>query len=200
MKKIKVFFNGERLRDIYPHATKFQVFKWKLRRFVRKVVLVLMGVAVIGVSLFIGSQYSPKVVYHAQAERIVTIDSLKNKVDEMKVEVIEALANCESSGASDDDALIVYDNNSAGTLKGKNIPSIGSMQWKITTVQFFEKMRSGKVLTNKEAVELALNGITARDLADYAIFETKGGIYHWANCEKKLALAPKVEIIKNLAK
>lgn len=33
MKSIKVFWNGKRLKDIYPHATRFQVIKYRIAKF-----------------------------------------------------------------------------------------------------------------------------------------------------------------------
>ena len=37
MKKVKVMWNGKRLKDVYPHASGWQVFKYKVGKFFRKV-------------------------------------------------------------------------------------------------------------------------------------------------------------------
>lgn len=45
MKKIKVFYGDKRLKDIYPHATRFQVMKYNIAQFMRKVFIVMVGTA-----------------------------------------------------------------------------------------------------------------------------------------------------------
>lgn len=54
MKSIKVMWNGKHLRDIYPHATSFQVFKWKVGKFFRKAILtaIVLGIIYLGFYLF----------------------------------------------------------------------------------------------------------------------------------------------------
>jgi len=47
MKSINVMWNGKKLREIYPHATPFQVFKWKMKKFFRKVVILAIISAVL---------------------------------------------------------------------------------------------------------------------------------------------------------
>lgn len=42
-------WNGKHLRDIYPHATSFQVFKWKVGKFFRK--LFILAIVLIFVYL-----------------------------------------------------------------------------------------------------------------------------------------------------
>lgn len=37
MKKVKVMWNGKRLKDVYPHASGWQVFKYRAGKFFRKV-------------------------------------------------------------------------------------------------------------------------------------------------------------------
>lgn len=51
MKTVKVFFNGEPLRDVYPHATRWQVVKFKVQRFFRKAFILS---AILGVMAFAG--------------------------------------------------------------------------------------------------------------------------------------------------
>ncbi len=128
----------------------------------------------------------------------LTGDSLKAKVTEIKADLVESLAKCESLGHADDYGLIVYDNNSRGTLSDRNIPSIGALQFKVTTVQKYEKMRSGTTLSGKDAIELALDAQQSRDLATYVIFETDNGIANWTNCATQLGLPSEIKVIKKL--
>jgi hypothetical protein len=48
MKKINVLWNGKKLCQIYPHATRWEVIKYKMARFFRKVIIT---------AFFIGSIY-----------------------------------------------------------------------------------------------------------------------------------------------
>lgn len=59
MKAIKVFIYGQRMRDIYPHATKWQVFKYKTVSFLRRVVLCLMVAAFLAGSFYLGGLINP---------------------------------------------------------------------------------------------------------------------------------------------
>jgi hypothetical protein len=85
-KKIKVFFNGERLRDIYPHASKFQVFKWKIRKFFRKVIIASFCVGVVFGAFKIGSIVAADTVY--------TVNQVMPKQSEYPV--LDRIAKCES--------------------------------------------------------------------------------------------------------
>lgn len=92
MKSIKVFYNGEPLRNIYPHATKFQVFKYRLMKFIRKIVTYsLTAVFAFGVlygTFRAGSSFAPTVTY-ADHEVIKEVDSASP--------VMDRIAQCESS-------------------------------------------------------------------------------------------------------
>jgi hypothetical protein len=62
MKKIRITWNGKLLRDVYPHATRWQVFKYRAKRFIRKVMIVTAsGIFLSGLSytaFAIGIQYA----------------------------------------------------------------------------------------------------------------------------------------------
>ncbi len=195
MKKIKVFFHGERLRDIYPHATRWQVFKWKLRKFVRKLVLVSTAVSIVYGAFIAGSSYFPKTVYQAAAEKIVTIenDSLGKKVEELKNEVIADLKNCENAQFGEDDGIIIFDSN--------NKASIGEFQFQKATVIHYFKRLYGKDITGKEAVLIAIDTEKASQLAKDIIFKTENGVgKDWVICSKNYGLQEKVDMIKSLLK
>lgn len=66
MKPIKVFFHGKRLKDIYPHATRWQVFKYKTARLIRNVAI---GTAIVAFlsgisygSYKAGAELNPRIV------------------------------------------------------------------------------------------------------------------------------------------
>ncbi len=193
--KTRVFVNGERVRDKRGRFAK----GW-FKRFIRKVwgIIKISGaVAAVGAVIFIGGMAFAK-TSDVQAVTPQTIDLTPQKIESLKSDLVERLSQCESAG--NPNIATTYDNNKAGTLKGEDVFSYGVMQWKSRTLKGFAQQRDGSVLSTKEAVILALNNVEAKKLAQYTIFETKGGIYHWANCADKLNLVAEVEAIKKLSK
>jgi len=194
MKKIKLFYNGARLKDIYPHATKWQVFKYKVRKFVNKVVqmtiLTTILSVVVAVTFFIGRYSKADIV-------LADEPNYSEKIDALKLEVVDEIALCESTNVSQDKALVKYDNNRKGTLAQKNIPSFGVMQFKVSTVQMFWKQLYDKDITNYEATLIALDNTKAKNLAKDAIFGLTGAVHHWTCADK--SIIDKVSIIKELS-
>lgn len=89
MKKIKVFFNGKKLREIYPHATWFEVLKWKTGRFIRKVAILSFVAGLIWGGFKVGVMTTDTQYVRAQ-EVLVTIP--------IKAPVLDRIAGCESEG------------------------------------------------------------------------------------------------------
>jgi hypothetical protein len=67
MKSIPVMWNGKKLRDLYPHATAFQVFKWKVGKFFRKVFIVAIVVGLVYLTYIIVAEFKA-VKYTAEPE------------------------------------------------------------------------------------------------------------------------------------
>lgn len=200
LKGLKSLWIGKRLRDVYAHATRWQrvkyFFVWVLMRHtLRYTVLTTLLVSLIGAGFLYGKFGQTEEVF---ADSIRTIDSFDGKVEKLKDEVVNKIAKCESGNISQDVALVKYDNNSRGTLTGKNVASLGVMQWKVGTVQHFYKQLYGKDLTNYEATVLALNNEEAKKLAKEAIFGIKGAVFHWT-CANDEIIA-EVTLIKKLLK
>lgn len=132
---------------------------------------------------------------HVYAEEKPAI-TLEAKVEALKTKIVEDIAECESENAPQESALIVYDNNSRGSLEGKHVPSIGVMQFKVSTVQSFWKTLYGKDITNYEATMIALDNEKAKALAKDAILKIKGAIWHWTCATDEMGT--RVEIIREL--
>jgi len=182
---------GERLRDIYPFATKWEVFKWKMRKVLRLVVSGMVMITALYCAGAIGSLYFPKVVYQAQAERVIEKDNFSHKIEELKNEIVEDLRACESAGHEEEDGIIIFDSN--------NKASIGTLQFQKATVIHYYKVLYGKDITPKEAVIIALDNQKSGDLAKDIIFQTKNMVgKDWVNCNKKLGLDSRVMVIKKL--
>lgn len=90
MKKIRITWNGEHLRDVYAHATKWQIIKFRLRRFFHKVLIVIataMAVSFVGlVSFAFGSQMGQVNVIAVPAQ-------------DMLPPVLQRIEQCESNGS-----------------------------------------------------------------------------------------------------
>jgi len=105
-KPLRVLWNGKPLRNIYPHATRFQVFKYKIRRFFRKC-LIVFSVCLAGYTLIqIGSFVNPSIEYRVEAKEIIK-DTLTPKIKELKDTVIKDIQNCERAGHSEEDSIHV---------------------------------------------------------------------------------------------
>ena len=192
MKKIKVFHMGKRLKDIYPHATRFQVFKYKVAQFVRKLFKVsLIGGAVYG-AFILGGYATP--LHFVQGE---STDSLPAKIEVLKNEVVESIWKLESN-ASTEDGIVVIDDNKAKSLPRKDKLSYGCMQFKVSTVQHFQKVVYQKDVNNYDAIMIALDCQKAKEFAKDVIFKTQGGLWDWSVATKEMGM--KVEIIKSLEK
>ncbi len=195
MDKIKVTWNGEKLRDIYPYATKWQVIKFRTRRMARKA-LYFGKWAVIGLGLLLiafwlgGAKYSTEVVTFKDRE--VVVDTLTAKINQLKGALLDDLRSCESGGAPESAGLIVFDSNKQA--------SIGSYQFQIKTIQSYSSSLRGQDLTRKEAILLALDDEEARQLAKEIIFGTDKALENWHNCSIRKGLYNKLETIKLLEK
>lgn len=187
MKKIKLFYNGARLKDIYPHATKWQVFKYKVRKFVHKVVqmtiLTAILSAVVATTFFIG-RYSKADIALADEP------NYSQRVDSLKTEVVNKIKSCESKGYVENDGLIILDTN--------NKMSIGQLQFQTNTVIYYYQKLYGQKITTKEAVEIALDTTKATKLAKDIFFLEEKGLSNWLNCANKHNLRVWVDVINQL--
>jgi len=129
------------------------------------------------------------VVYKVQ-EKIVEVDNLAPKVEQLKNELLDKLVKCESNGYSEADAPIIFDSN--------NKASIGLLQFQKATVQHYVKTLRGTEITAKEATLLALDAKQSRQLASEILFGTAKGYTNWQNCATKLGLANEIVFINRL--
>ena len=112
MKSIKVFFMGERLRDVYPHATRWQVFKYRVRQFVRRVTIASMGGLALYGMYFVGLQQAQ--IQYVRADTI-TIEK------ELEAPVLERICKAESGckHLNSKGEVITHKNNNGTTDIGK---------------------------------------------------------------------------------
>lgn len=95
-KAIKVFYMEKRLKDIYPYATKWQMFKFRVRTLVRRS-LITAGVLGIAAGLvYSGAYFNPVTTYAVQVqEKIVEVVK-----PEAAAAVMDRIAGCESQGSA----------------------------------------------------------------------------------------------------
>jgi hypothetical protein len=173
--------------------------------------LCLIGFAFLGILVAYGmigeayvDGYLKKELTAVAAPRVeaAEIDRLDQKIQALKDEVLDELANCESPGDTENTLPVIEDNNASGTLPRGEVVSMGMYRYKVGTVIGYELMRTGEELTPIEAVEFAVNHAKARELTSYVIFDTPEGdkgIMNWRTCAVKHGLQSKVDVIKSLS-
>lgn len=91
MNPIKVFYHGKRLKDVYPYATPWEVFKFRAGRFMRKVLIVSAVVTSAGWLVYGGIAYEKLTATPTPAQaQIVTV------VAPFLAPVLDRIADCES--------------------------------------------------------------------------------------------------------
>lgn len=89
MKKIRITWNGQLLREVYPHATKWQVFKYRARRFFNRV-LIVMGILAVGSGIGLTSYAFGQMATNPSVTTVTADDSA--------VPVLQRIASCEEYG------------------------------------------------------------------------------------------------------
>lgn len=148
---LKVIYNGEFLCNVYPHATKWQVFKYKLAMFVRRV---LIGSFLLGASyglFMIGRVTTEPIKVYADKEVIIEVKG--------KSPVMDRIAKCESGGKhTDSTGQVLMRSNTNKTV------DVGKYQ--INSVWF------------KKATELGFNITREEDNEQFAywLYENRGTV------------------------
>lgn len=149
MKKTNVFYMGKKLCEIYPHATKWQVFKYKVRRIIRMVFGFCLIIAVLLGVYKLGGILSPATIY-TKAEIIKEVP--------IKAPVMDRIAMCESQAShTDKNGQVQLNANTNGSVD-IGIYQINNKAW------------------GKKATELHYNLMVEQDnraMAQY-IYETHG--------------------------
>lgn len=119
-------------------------------------------------------------------------DALDDKVRTLKMELLDDLATCETGGIKEDKR------NGAIILDTNNKMSIGRLMFQRETIIDVHDRYLGVDLAWDEATALAMDQARAYELAEYLIF-TKGEISRWHNCNVKLGLSGRINIINQIA-
>lgn len=190
---IKSWWDGKPLHQVYAYPTRFQVFKYRVRRFfhrVLKVITVAFFILAFGYFIFrIGQSTNVKTIYAVQEKEVMT-DNLSPKIRELKDNLLATLIKCESGGHSTDKEPIIIDTN------GK--PSVGDLKYQLDTIVHYWNVLYKEVITQKQALLIALDTEKASKLAEDIWFNTKAGAKDWYNCDMKHSLSTQISFIKKL--
>lgn len=107
---------GRPLRDVYPHATRWQVFKWKVQEFLKKVLrfVTLTGItAGVLYATFMAGAYLNPVVSYATQEVLVPTDG--------EIPVLDRIARCESGDSHFDKSGQVLVRGNTGDRKSVDV-------------------------------------------------------------------------------
>ena len=181
---------GERLRDVYPHATTWQVIKYKVSLLIHKLLKGIALVAIISIAILLAQHYSTETYVRPTDNSSIMFSQ---KIDGLKDEVVAKILSCESAGYTEDDGILIFDSNKKA--------SIGQAQFQVSTVQHYYKVLYNRDITKKEAVLIALDTDKASKLAKDIIFlGDNRPSKDWVICSRKHGLDAQVELIKKLEK
>ena len=147
-KGVKVMWNGSPLKEIYPHATKWQMFKYHVRIFLLRTLVISILLGSIYTAFKVG-QSNQGVVIYTQPE-IITVEN--------KAPILDRIAKCESpNGQYDKNGQVALNANKDGTV------DIG-------------KYQINNKVWGKKATEMHLNLANEEDNATMAkwIYENRG--------------------------
>lgn len=181
------------LKNGYVRDTsgRFSSFKKKVRRIINGMLafsVFLTAVAAYGYMQPILAD-GPEI---SIVEKVVTVkvDETKNKLDQLKSDILDDLKFCESGDMDEAQAPIILDTN--------HEMSVGLYMFQRNTVIHYYKVLYGEELTRKQAVEIAIDYSKARSLASDILFTTENGWKDWWTCSKKLDLEQKINVIRQL--
>ena len=111
-------------------------------------------------------------------------------IKRMKNEILDDLSTgCETKGIKDPNGTIIFDSN--------NEASIGAFQFQRKTVIYYVKVFENRVITNSEAIAIAIDPIKSRALAEKILFLDEGKSEgNWYTCAKKMNIEQRVKDIK----
>lgn len=158
-----------------------------------KLILLIIGIGII--CYFCGGYFNKEIVYK-QVEKEVVLDNLIGKINQLKGEIINDIFMSENGGNKEDDVLITYDPNPRN--KKVQIASVGNCQFKLSTIQYYEKQLYNKDLTRKEALMIAISDEKCKELMTDIIFKYKDGWQEWYNSGKKINASDRLSIIREL--
>lgn len=204
--KTKIYHNGKEINWRNQHGkiswfTRFQ--RWTVK-WTKRVAFTAFVIGIIYGAFSAGSHATETTVVMAED---TSAAKYQDKIETLKNGVVDQLMKCERDVYGDDDGLVTYDptdaqfakNQTKRTIVDKGEMSYGVLQFKKSTVIHYTKLKTGKQITGKEALLIALDQNQSSDLAKFVMFSTKGKASgDWRNCALKHNLDAQIDVIKKL--
>jgi len=133
-KKILITWNGQPLKYVYPYATRWQVFKYKARKFFNRVLIVTAALSIL--SAVGASSYAFGKI--ATASKVIEVPA-----DDSAVPVLERIAKCESGGNQ-------YDSTGQVLMHWNKNGTVDVGKYAINNVWFKQASKLGLDLTKPE--------------------------------------------------
>lgn len=113
MKSIKVLYHGKRLKDLYPYASRFEVFKWKCYRFFRKLAIIAIAIGLVS-GIAYGAFKSGSLASEAQV--VYAVKEVIKEVAVVDAPILDKIAKCESGGTHYKNGQVVVNGNTNGSV------------------------------------------------------------------------------------
>lgn len=178
--------------------------KWK--RFVIKLffALIIFSALIGAIRLYIVSHPVIRTVTNT-----ITVDTSTTtyaaKIDSLEKSLVESIRKCESAGHKESDGLVTFDptdaqfaNRTKSTIVNKGEMSFGTLQFKVSTVQFYYKSLYKQSITGKEAILIALDDTLSGSLAQDILFKSSNLANDWSNCANRLSINDQIVAIKKI--
>lgn len=186
---LKVIYNVQTIDKYFKdEITLWVKAKWLMARGIRNLSIVASFVFVGYISAISYSSLHPKTVY-ADRETDISDQILTARIEILKQSVVNDVSKCENPAQNE--GLIIFDSNKKA--------SMGLLMFQTETVKWYEKSLNGKTLSDKEANQLALDGVKSKELAEQVMFTTKNkASMDWVTCARKANADLRIDMIKQL--
>ena len=154
----------------------------------KKIAFYLFAILGILVIAYVGANWNRVKYIEVEKEKVVLDSSAEQIIINEKSDILDTLKNCEQCKPERPDCINWNDGGS-----GKDKASWGNYMLKISTIQLFQKE-----LNDYQAIQLAMDETSSRNLSEHIIFETPNGIWNWKNCMVKNNLLSRVNFVLEL--
>lgn len=142
-KKTRLYYNGVRQKDVYLNKTKFQLFKLKVKKFLKGLMWFSFIGAIAWVLILTGSYINPRTIV-TNAEVIKEV--------EVKAPILDRIAKCESGGNQ-------FDKNGQVLMRSNTNKTVDVGKYQINSVWFAKATELGYDLTTEKGNEGMANWI-----------------------------------------
>ncbi len=190
--KVSSYYRGGTTTRIHLNKTRLQVFKELVVKRIKQVLRISLVAGAIYLIFLTGKSLGNETIIN----KVEAQDTLSGKIEDLKNEVVETIRKCESQDNKD----LIYTFDPDPRQPNKQQASFGQYQYKLKTIVDYTKILKGEVITERQALDIALDEQKARELTKDIVFKDTGkGVGNWYNCANKHNLKAKVGIIKELS-